>query len=133
MNNAQELVRRTVITKVMANNENLAINYNGHDCVEFNERIEALRHHYRRSVLRKYGITLREEDEDGQLVPCKNNLVVNGMKVTVKIPQPLRDEEDDSITETLEEYYNRTRLKASGLYRSFMKGLEGIDFLGDMN
>jgi len=124
-----QIVKRTVITQTLGKNENLAVNYNGVDCTTPDQRIAALRQHYRLSVLRKYGIVMR--DDEG--TPVKNVLIVNETLVKVKLPSALTDEVDGSITETLEEYYERTRVKASGAYRTFMKGLERIDFLANMD
>lgn len=124
-----QIVKRTVITQTLGKNENLHVEYNGEKCTTPEQKISAMRQHYRLSVLRKYGIALR--DDEG--TPLKNVLIVNETLVKVKLPSPLTDEVDGSVTETLEEYYERTRVKASGAYRTFMKGLERIDFLANMD
>lgn len=124
-----QIQKRTVITQTLGKNQNLDVVYNGEPCTTPEQKIDALRSHYRLSVLRKYGVVLR--DNDGE--PIKNVLVVNNTIVRVKLPALLIDENDGGVIETLEEYYERTRLKASGAYRSVMKGLERIDFLANMD
>lgn len=129
MEQNNQIQRRTVITQALGKNQNLHVVYNGEPCTTPEQKIDALRSHYRLSVLRKYGIVPR--DNDGE--PVKNVLVVNDTIVRVKLPALLVDDIDGGAIETLEEYYERTRLKASGVYRTFMKGLEGIDFFGNMD
>lgn len=129
MEQNKQVQKLTVITKVLGNNENLEVVYNGEDCTTPEQKIAALRSHYRLSVLRKYGIVLRNEEGE----PVKNVLIVNDTLVRIKLPALLTDEVDGGIIETLEEYYERTRVKASGSYRSVMKGLERIDFLANMD
>lgn len=128
MEQQNQVAKRVVITQTLATNDNLVVVYNGMPCNTKEERTEALRQHYRLKVLKMYGIATR--DEDGNLL--RNEMVINGQLIQPKLPKPLRDEEDGGIIENLAEYYERTRVQASGAYRSVAKGLERIDFVTEM-
>lgn len=122
-----KLVVLDVISSAHGDNVALEIEYNGRLCLTPKHRLEALRNHYKLSALRKYGINPR--DEQGE--PLKNNLIINGQIVRAKLPAITCDA-NGAATENLEQYYNRTRNKASGAYSTVIKGLERIDFVSEM-
>ena len=122
------LQKRDVIDEKRINDLDIQINYNGVDCETKEQAVEALREHMRRAIARKGGIGLRDE-QTGE--PLPNVLLVNGKIARIRL-QPVAMDENGLITETLKEYYERTRVKNSNAYLNTFKWLQTIDVLPDL-
>ena len=122
--NETSIVTVVVIGDQYGQNAALTIEYNGVQLTTPEQVKEALQKHYQINVCRKYGITLRDDNNE----PLKNQLVINGSYVSPKIPA-LKFDENGAATENMPEYYERTKKKAAGAYATVIKGLERIDFM----
>lgn len=125
-NNA--IVAIKVINDAHGTNDALSIEYNGVLCDTPEKKVNALRTHYKMCILRKYGITPR--DNDGEVI--KNLLVVNGELCRPKLPPIKVDEQSGAAIENIEQYYNRTKLQGGAAYTTIFKGLERIDYLNEV-
>lgn len=117
-----------VISDAHGTNEALNIEYNGVKCDTPEKKVNALRTHYKMCILRKYGITPR--DNDGEVI--KNVLIINGEVCRPKLPAIKVDENTGAAIENIEQYYNRTRVQGGAAYSTIFKGLERIDYLSQV-
>lgn len=107
--------------------DNLTVEYNGEPCTTQEEKVKALRQHFRLCILRKFGISPRAEDG----TPVKNVLLINNQIARPKLPALAMDA-DGAATENLQQYYEKNAKKCAAGYTTMFKGLERIDFVPEM-
>lgn len=122
----QQVQVYTVISDNSDSFKHLAVHYNGQK-VSDDEKVSVIRRHYQIMALKKYGISLK--DNDGKAL--KNDLVINGLTCKPKIPALLFNDAGVCV-ENLEQYYERTKRKAAISYGNLFRGLERIDFVPKM-